>query len=132
MKVWLLDTALVLGFVIFALTLVAPACRHAPPTASPQAQIAFTGTRVIKGLDLLRDFAIDANAQTPPQLSTATTRKVVTYHRSAITLVHDIPSGWKQTLTDGLDEVVKDLPPGESQKLAPYVGLVKAVLVEVN
>jgi hypothetical protein len=114
------------------LCLAAPACQHAPPTASPQAQIAFTGTRAIKGLDLLRDFAIDGNAQTPSLISTATTRKIVTYHRSAITLVHDIPSGWKQTLSDGLDEVVTDLPPGEGPQLAPYVALVKSILVEVR
>jgi hypothetical protein len=109
-----------------------PACTHAPPTASPQAQLAFQGTRVIKALDLLRDFAIDGNAQVPPLISTATTRKVVVYHRSAITLIHDIPSGWKATVLTGLDEVGKDLPATESQKLAPYLVLVKTVLAEVN
>lgn len=123
---------LLLLSLLFLATPVTTACRHAPPSASPQAVIAFQGTRVIKALDLIRDFAVDGNAQTPPLISTGTTRKVVTYHRSAITLVHDIPSGWKQTLLDGLDEIVKDLPAGEGQKLAPYVGLIKAVLAEVN
>ena len=117
-------------WLVLLLTL-APACRHAPPTVSTRAQLAFQGTRVIKALDLIRDFAVDGNAQAPPLISTPTTRKVVTYHRSAITLVHDIPSGWKQTLLTGLDETVKDLPDGEGQKLAPYVGLVRAVLAEV-
>ncbi len=115
---------------IVAFTLVG--CTPPPPTVSPQAKIAFTGTRVIKALDLIRDFAVDANAQNPPVISTATTRKVVVYHRSSITLVHDIPSGWKVTLTDGLNELLKDLPSGESQKLSPYVDLIRAVLVEVN
>ncbi len=115
---------------LVALSIVAPACRHAPPAASPQAALAFQGTRVIKALDLIRDFAIDGNAQNPSLVSTVTTRKIVTYHRSAITLVHDIPNGWKATLSTGLDEAVKDAP--EGQKLAPYVGLIKAVLAEVN
>jgi|SRR5882672_972775 len=115
---------------LLALSIVAPACQYAPPAASPRATIAFQGTRVIKALDLIRDFAIDGNAQTPPIVLTATTRKIVTYHRAAIILVHDIPSGWKQTLSDGLDEAVKGAP--EGQKLAPYVRIIKALLQEIN
>ena len=117
---------------LVALTLAAPACQHAPPTLSPAAQLAFQGTRAIKGLDLLRDYAIDANAQKPPLLSEAVTRKVVTYHRSAITTIHDIPNGWKPAVQTGLDEVLKDVPGPEAQKLAPYVALIKTILAEVN
>ncbi len=114
-------------FLLLVISFVA--CTPAPPAASPKAQLAFQSTRVIKALDILRDFAIDGEAQTPKVVSTATTRKIVLYHRSAITLIHDIPQGWKQTVSDGLDEAVKDVP--EAQKLAPYVGLVKAILTEV-
>lgn len=119
-------------FSVLLLFGVAEACRHAPPTASPQAQIAFQATRAIKALDLLRDYATDANAQNPPLINTDLTRKIVVYHRSAITTIHDFPSGWKPSVQTGLDEVLKDLPADTSAKLAPYVSLVKAILVEVK
>lgn len=115
-----------------ALTFSTLGCQHAPPTLTPAAQLAFQGTRAIKGLDLLRDFAVDANAQIPPVISTDTTRKIVIYHRSAITLIHDVPNGWKATVLTGLAEVVRDAPAGEAQKFAPYVGLLKGLLAEVN
>lgn len=107
-------------------------CVHAPASLSPAGQQAFTNTRVLKGLDILRDFAIDANAQTPPVLSTATTRKIVTYHESTVKIIHGLPSGWKATAQTGLTELSKDLPPAEAKALAPYLTLLATVLSEVN
>lgn len=107
-------------------------CTHAPPTLSPQGVQAFNNTRVIKGLDLIRDVAVDANAQTPPIVSTDTTRKIVTYHRSALLVIHDIPNGWKATVLTGLDETVRGLPAKESQLVAPYVALLKTLIAEVQ
>lgn len=108
------------------------ACASAPAGLSPVGIAAFTNTRVIHGLDLLRDTAITANSQTPPLLSTATTRKVVTYHESALKTIHALSTGWQTTVRTGLDEVVKDLPASERAQLAPYVALVSTLIAEVR
>lgn len=105
-------------------------CAKAPPNLSPAGVAAFNNTRITKGLDLLRDTAIDANAQTPPLISEATAGKVVRYHKLAITALHD-GVGSPSTLKQGLDNLVKDLPPRESALLSPYVTLLKAVIDEV-
>ena len=112
--------------------LAVPGCVHAPPNLSPSGVAAFNATRVVKALDVLRDFAVDANAQIPPLLSTATTRKVVTYHRSAVTTIGAVPSGWVPVVTTGLDEVLRDLPDTERATLTPYVALVKTLILEVS
>jgi hypothetical protein len=113
--------------------LVTPACAtHAPPTLSPAGQAAYTNTRILKGIDVFRDTAILANSTTPPQLSTATTRKVVTWHRSAVVLINQRTAGWPAGVQTALDELVKDLPPADAQTLAPYVALVHTLLTETT
>jgi len=124
-----------LSLVVFALTVMASipsACAKTPPNLSPAAATAFQNTRIIKGLDLLRDTAIDAEAQVPPLLSTDTTRKVVMYHRSALLVIDAIGDGWQTTLTTGLDELVANLPPTESTLLAPYVSLARTLIEETR
>jgi hypothetical protein len=106
-------------------------CSHAPPTLSPAGVQAFNQFQVQKDLDLLRDTAITANAQQPPLLSTDATRKVVEYHKAAITTIHAAASGWKTTLLTGLNETAATLAPGEQAILAPYVTLLRAVLAGV-
>jgi len=125
------------GLPITLLTLSTPACaslsvNHPPLGLSPQAREAWYATRVIQALDLLRDTAIDANAQTPPLIATATTRKIVVYHRSAITFIHEIPGGWKATVVAGIVEIEDNLSLKEYQLLSPYTRLVKAALAEVQ
>lgn len=107
-------------------------CTPAPPNLSPQASIAFTNTRVQKALDLIRDTAQDANAQAPPLLSTATTRKVTLFHESAIKIIHTAGTGWQSTVRTSLDELLKDVPPAEVQLLTPYVALAKTIIAEVK
>jgi hypothetical protein len=102
-----------------------------PPTLSPAASLAFQNTQVIKALDQLRDIAIAANAQTPPLVSTEDTRKVVTYHESALRIIDANRSGWKSAVQTGLDELVKGLPPPTATRLTPYTDLIKTVLQEV-
>jgi hypothetical protein len=104
---------------------------HTPPNLTPEAVVAFHNTRVIKGLDLIRDTAIAANAQNPPLVSTATTRKVVLFHRSALDTIYAGP-GWQPKVLTALDETVRDLPSAESRLVAPYVVLVKTIIQEVT
>lgn len=107
-------------------------CASAPPNLSPAAHVAFVNTRAIKGLDILRDFAIDANNQQPPIIATATTRRVVLYHESAVKIIYASGSGWQSAVLTGLDELVKDIPASEAPKITPYVILLKTILSEVQ
>lgn len=106
-------------------------CSHAPPTLSPAGVAAFQATRVVKALDVLRDFAIDAEAQNPKVLSTANTRLVVTFHESAIKTIAAVPGGWKPTVTAGLDQLQHDLSGADWKRVAPYVNLVKALIAGI-
>lgn len=108
------------------------ACAKAPPNLTPEANAAFKGTQAVKALDLLRDTAISANAQVPPVLSEAITRKVVLYHQSTVKVIQAAPTGWKATVGTGLDELLSNLTPSERAVLAPYVTLIKTVITEVT
>lgn len=123
MRYWML-----LGLLTFA---PLAGCAKAPPTLSPDASVAFQKTRVLKGLDVLRDFAIDAEAATPQVLPTATTRKVVQYHQAALTIMQATDTGWVSAVGVSLDALLDQLNAADRQKLAPYVTLVKVVLAAV-
>lgn len=113
------------------LALPSTSCTKAPPNLSPAGQAAFQKTRVIKALDLLRDFAIDAEAAQPQVLSTDVTRKVVTYHQSALKILDAAGTGWKALVATSLTEFGNSLPAAERGKLKPYLDLVAAVIAEV-
>lgn len=107
-------------------------CAKTPPNLSPAGVTAFENHEIQKSLDTIRDMAIDANATQPPLLTTETTRKVVTWHQSAISVLHARSAGWVSTLTTSLDELLKNLPDGERKTLQPYVALAKTLLIEVT
>jgi hypothetical protein len=111
--------------------LLAAAC-YKPATLTPAGVVAFNATRVVKALDVLRDFAVDANAQTPPLLTTATTRTVVTYHRAAVSVIGQSPSGWVPIVVAGLEQLQTTIPAPEYQRLAPYVSLVSTLVKELS
>lgn len=106
-------------------------CAKAPPTLSPAGERDFRKLQVVKALDLLRDFAIDAEAQTPKALSTATTRKVVLYHQSTLTIIHATDTGWQAAVATGLTDVLATLDAPDRQKLAPYAALLIALVQEI-
>jgi len=108
------------------------ACASAPPNLNPQATQAFYNTRVEHVLNLLRETAVSAHAQTPPMLSTPIFRRVVQYHESSIKIMHAAGSGWQPAVAAGLDELTKDVTPAEKQLLAPYVALARTILQEVH
>jgi hypothetical protein len=116
---WLLPIAVLLTFT---------ACAPAPPTLSPTANAAFTKTRVIKTLDLLRDAAVSAEAQTPPLLSTATARRVVLAHQAALQVMQATDAGWEPTVQALLSGILANLPADEVALLKPYVNLAQSLL----
>lgn len=106
-------------------------CAKAPPALSPTGRAAFQATRVVAALDVLRNFAIDAEAQTPKVLSTDTTRKIVLYHRGAIRTIGAVPQHWNGVVDTGLTELLAALSADERQRLAPYITLIRTIMNEV-
>jgi hypothetical protein len=115
---------------VLALVLIV-GCAKAPPTLTPVGKTAWQGIQAIRILDTIRDVAIAANAQNPPVLSTDTTRKVVTFHKSAVTVIGSTPGGWKPIVTTSLAQLQKDIPAAEWTKLAPYVVLLQTIIQEI-
>jgi hypothetical protein len=123
--------SLVLALALLSASLSAPSCAKAPPTLSPAGAAAFQGTRVVKALDVLQDFAISAEAQNPKLLSTDNTRKVINFVGASVKLIDAVPGGWKPTVTAGLVQLEHDLPPAAWQRIAPYVQLLRVLIAEV-
>lgn len=121
---------LLLCSLLFALLCVAPACAHKPPNLGPVASKVWTQHEVQKNLDTVRDIAVDANTQ--GLLSLKATQYVVKWHRTAITLVHNAPSGWVSEVLKGLDELQVNLDPVDYRRISNYVALAKTVLQEIK
>jgi hypothetical protein len=109
-----------------------PQCASAPSTLSPVGTRDYRTLQVVKALDLVRDTAIDANAQIPPLLDEETTRKIVMYHSSALRTIQAVPNGWVVTVEAGLDDVIKDLPADKRKLFGPYIALTKTLITEVT
>lgn len=107
-------------------------CAKAPPQLSPPAQQAFYKERVLKVLDLVRDFAIDGEATDPKVVTTTDARHVVEWHASTVKIMLAADSGWVPAVTASLDEVKGKLSPTSQQKVAPYFTLAKVTLEEVT
>lgn len=118
-------SAIVLAFTLYG-------CASAPPTLSPVGLAAFHAHEIVKVLDVVRDAAVSAEAQTPKLLSTDTTRNVVIWHRSALVTIRTVPYGWQGAVLAGLDEVSKNVPTHERAVLAPYLAMAKLVIREVG
>lgn len=111
---------------------VASACASAPVTLSPAGARAFQVTRVVKGLDVLRDVAILGEQQRPPLIGTATTRRIVQYHQATLLTIQAAPAGWPAATLTGLAAIQATLTPDEARLLGPYFALVQIVLQEVH
>ena len=104
------------------------ACAPAPSGLSTAGLQAWHQHEVQKDLDIVRDLAVEANMQTPPILSTETTRKIVLFHKTAITLIHDAPSGWKALVLTSMDALKQDLTVAEYAVIAPYLAVARSVV----
>lgn len=139
-------TVIVLSVASLLVTLLLTGCAPTPKPLGPEATIAFHATRVVQILDVVRDAAIAANDMTPPLISTDSTRRVVLFHKSAVSIIQVAPTGWKPTVKAGLWELtchpgaapaspappcVPQLAPAEVARLTPYVGLALVIIDEV-
>src|SRR5258708_7843497 len=119
-------------FALLVVMLSVNRCAKAPANLSPAGTQAFYSLRVQRVLDIIRDTAQDANAQTPPVISTETARKITVWHRSAIVVLHDAQAGYKAALLSGLDQLQNDLPAADKTKFSVYISLAKTILQEVG
>jgi len=129
---------------LVALAFLALGCHDTPPDLTPDAQIAFQATRVVKVLDVVRDAAIAANDLTPPIITTADTRTVVLWHKTSVQVIQVTPGGWKPTVLASIyvltchpvagtaQPCTPQLPPAAVARLYPYVGLALVVIAEVR
>jgi hypothetical protein len=99
-----------------------------PPTLTPQAKVAYQARRVLDVLRVVRDVAIDAEAQTPKLISTADTRKILNWHESLVKAIDAAPDGARATVAASLTDLQKDIAPSAWARLAPYVALVRSVM----
>lgn len=123
-----------LGAVLAVLLVVSaagPGCRVPPPNLSPQAKIAWQGTRAIKAIDAIRDIAQDGTKTTPPVFTIELATQVTSWHRSALLIIHDTPNGWQKLVDTSLGELEKKLPAQQKAQLTPYIELARGILREV-
>lgn len=134
------ERSLIVACVVFAVATAlasftsTTACgAHAPANLSPTGTRAWYGTQIIKGLDLLRDVAVDANAQQPPLLSEASTRRIVQYHAAALdTIRNATTANWAGMVETGLTQAMNSLPAPDRDLLAPYVTMIHDLLKTVQ
>ena len=114
-----------------AVALVQQGCAKAPPTLSPAGRAAFQAQQAVRVLDVIRDFAVAANDQTPPIVARNDMRKIVEFHQQVVRTIRAVPDGWKPIALTALDQLKADLPPPTWKLLQPYVALLTAVIQEV-
>lgn len=103
--------------------------RNMPPSLSAPAQTAWKQHEAQKDLDVVRDIAQDA--QGLGVISVNSARAITIWHRSAITLIHDAPNGWRRLALTSIDELQHDLPPPDYDRIARYLALVKLAIQEI-
>jgi|HubBroStandDraft_2_1064218.scaffolds.fasta_scaffold33720_2 hypothetical protein len=113
-----------IGFAVQSCSSVA----QPPPTLAPASIDDFHKTQAIQALDQIRNIAIAANATTPPQMSTASTRLVVSFHEATVKTIQAAGSGWPATIETAVDNFAKGLPAADATVIAPYVALIDALL----
>lgn len=122
-------TARRLSPLLVVLAILSSACPKAPPNTSPTAKREFYATRVIKVLDIVRDFVVDGEAA--GVVSTDDARTVVLWHKSAVQVAQVGGTNWQTLVSTTLDATVQNLKPKTKADVAPYVVLIKAILAEV-
>lgn len=104
----------------------------APPNLTPQVTAKFYATYIIKDLDIIRDFADDANKTVPPVVSNATLKVVVTWHEALVTVIHASPDGWRTAVDAGLTQLEGLLPPADAAKFKAYIDATRVLVRELQ
>jgi hypothetical protein len=113
-----------IGFAVSSCGGVTPA----PAGLSAPGVLAFNQTRAVKAIDLIRDTAIAANAQTPPVMSTNSTRLVVQFHEATVKTINAAGTGWANEVKTAADNFIKTLPTTDQAIIQPYITLLDTLL----
>jgi hypothetical protein len=102
-----------------------------PPTSvtTPVGKTAYTADQLVNSLGIFQDAAIGANSQ--KILSDNSTRLIVTYVKSAVTVIKASPNGWQATVAAGLAQLQKDLPAADLAKYQVYINLINSIIVSL-
>lgn len=120
----------VVSMLLPAAALVQQGCAKAPPTLSPAGRAAFQAQQAVRVLDVIRDFAVAANDQTPPVIARNDMRRVVEVHAQIVRTIRAVPDGWKPVALTALDQLKADVSAASWQRLQPYIALLKVVIQE--
>lgn len=113
---------------LLAAVVMATGCAKKPPNLTPDASLAFENGQILGGLDTARDVTTAWNTYGIAPFTTPITKRVVQFHTSALTILDARGSGWQQAIKTSLVEVQKNLPPEAATRLAPYFGLITALI----
>ena len=112
-----------------ALIVLLAGCGPTPaPNLTPQAQTAYQARRVLDVLRVVKDVAVDAEAQNPKLISTADARTIVNWHESLVKAIDAAPNGTKAVVQASLLELQPHVSESTWQKISPYVTLLRSVL----
>ena len=112
-------------FVLALALAISPACAPKQIGGRSTANLTAPGvaalqkTEAIKLLDVIRDTAVDGEAA--KVIPTATTQKIVLWHRSAIEVIKQTSSGWQAITITSLQQLQKDLPSNVEKIIEPYI-----------
>lgn len=115
-----------------ALGLGAPlltACAKVSPTLSPTGVSAVKATEVVHALDAARDVAKVVSDAYPTVVTPTDFQRILTVHESVVTIIGASPNGWKPTALAALDELDRDLSVPAKQRMAPYLALVRSLVL---
>lgn len=102
------------------------ACAAPATITTPAGKAAYISDQLINSLGIFQDAAIGSNDQ--KILSDSSTKLIVTFVKASVNTARQTPSGWKVTISTGLDSLVKALPAADAQKYSAYIGLLKTMI----
>lgn len=111
---------------LLVILLAASACAPPPTIVTPQGQTAYRADQIVVRVNELEKAAIAANAQ--GQLSTDTTRLIVTFCVDADKTLAATPTGWQATVRTGWATLKVSLPPITNPAIVAALGVVDALI----
>lgn len=104
-------------------------CASAPASVTtPQGQFAYKADQFVSAVGIFQDAAIQANAQTPPLISTADTRLIVTFCVASAKSAQAATTGWQATVLSSIASLKAALSPAAQTKYGTYLTLISTLV----
>lgn len=128
-----------LTFVLLCLCLSLPACAKASPTLPPETLVVWKANQAVVAIGTVQHVAIELNkilmCEAPPNqtqchsvLSDKNTGLVVDAVRKVLLTIQQVPSGWRQTVLTGLDQIDSALDEAGKGKLKAYTAAARVTI----